>query len=509
MKRNPKLPLLVASATAIAAAALAPATSFAWSIDTAASALSADSAGDTLLFPIYTTAQGARTSFSVTNTSGQTVAAKIRFREQEHSMDVLDFIVVMSPFDKFDFYVTQGSETPRMVWSDNSCVVGPAAGGMQDFVPAAQNEFVETNDQMSAGHLEVLGMADLNGVFVDADGAKATMTAGTGLFSLAGAAEHDADGEPANCGLVVRALANQANVASIITALNGATPAAGDVDNVLVGRYVITDADGGIEAGSDAYAIRDTNLGLYAQTGRTCTDNCDANLTGVLLPTDQSTPTYAWSEAEWSHPHLGEMANFQGFQTALTATDVGGDWSNNPDNNVGVDWVVSFPSKYTYLDYVDASACGGTGTSKVWCLLKDTPTPIDGKAGAWTSANTTNLCLQDNNLDVWDTEEKVTEEGVSVSPGFQTQYDICNELNVLTVYGLGQEPRPSVIQTTARRTTIQFTGLDDAVRGWAALDLSWPVINQGGAMSGIVFTQRATVDPAFANGSITELQKRQ
>ena len=71
------------------------------------------SGGDTLVYPIYTTATGmvngaatsATTSFSVTNTSsgpwvalpnahgGQTIAAKIRFREQDHSMDVLDFVV--------------------------------------------------------------------------------------------------------------------------------------------------------------------------------------------------------------------------------------------------------------------------------------------------------------------------------------------------------------------------------------------------------------------------------
>jgi len=474
MKRNPKSALGMAVATALGVACLAPATSFGWSIDTQNGALVADSGGDTLLFPLYTVAEGAKTSFSVTNTSmTQTVAAKIRFREQVHSMDVLDFIVVLSPNDKFDFYVKQGSETPRMVWNDNSCVVGPSASGQQDFVPAAQNQFVETNEQMSVGHLEVLGMADLSAT------------------PLAAAALHGPDGEPANCNLVVQTLASQQGVADLIAG------GAADVDNVLVGRYVITDAAGGIEAGSDAYAIRDTNFGLYAQTGRVCTTNCVTNI-GAVLPGDQSVPTYAWSADEWSHPHLGEMAFFTGFQQALTADWVGGDWSNNPDNFVGVDWVVSFPSKYTYLDYI-----GG-----VWTLLAETPAPIAGTPNAWTAADTTELCLLDNGLSVYDTEEQETEEGVSVSPGFKTQYDICNELNVMTLYAPGQTPAPSVIQTAARRTAIQFSGLD-AVRGWAAMDLSWGPGENGGAIGGVVFTQRSTVDPAFANGSITELQKRQ
>ncbi|MCH5372914.1 MAG: hypothetical protein JJ992_02970, partial [Planctomycetes bacterium] len=155
-------------------------------------------------------------------------------------------------------------------------------------------------------------------------------------------------------------------------------------------------------------------------------------------------------------------------------------------------------SKYTYLDYI-----GGK-----WTLLAETPDPIAGTDNAWTGADTTDLCLLDNALDVYDTEEQETEEGVSVSPGFQTQYDICNELNVMTLYGPGQDPRPSVIQTSARRTAIQFSDLD-AVRGWAAMTLSWGPGANGGAIGGIVFTQRSTVDPAFANGSITELQKRQ
>lgn len=478
MKRNPKSRLGLAVGAALGVACLAPATSFGWSIDTENGALVADSAGDTLLFPIYTVAEGAKTAFSVTNTSmTQTVAAKIRFREQVHSMDVLDFIVVLSPNDKFDFWVTQGAETPRMAWNDNTCVVGPSSSGVQSFVPAGQNQFVETNEQMSVGHLEVLGMADLSQTTLAAD------------------ALHNANGVPADCGALVAALGSQTEVAALIAGEYGGPLQ--DVDNVLVGRYVITDADGGIEAGSDAYAIRDTNFGLYAQSGRVCTTNCVTNI-GAVLPGDQTTPTYAWSKDEWSHPHLGEMAFFTGFQTALTADWVGGDWSNNPANFVGVDWVISFPSKYTYLDYIAGK----------WTLLANTPAPISGTPSAWTGADTTDLCLLDNALDVYDTEEQETEEGVSVSPGFKTQYDICNELNVMTLYAEGQVPRPSVIQTSARRNAIQFTGLD-AVRGWAAMELSWGPGANGGAIGGIVFTQRSTVDPAFANGSITELQKRQ
>ena len=64
-----------------------------------------------------------------------------------------------------------------------------------------------------------------------------------------------------------------------------------------------------------------------------------------------------------------------------------------------------------------------------------------------------------------------------------------------------------MIQYADRRDVITFLNLD-AARGWAELELSWPA-NPAGAVSGILFTTRATEDPTINNGSITELQKFQ
>ena len=131
MMKLRKSRLTLAVGAMLGAAALMPAASFGWSVDTINGILSTNSGGDTLLFPIYTTVGTNATSFSTTNTGPQTIVAKIRFREQERSMDVLDFIVIYSPYDKFDFYVSQGEgqERPIMAWEDSSCVVGPGAGG--------------------------------------------------------------------------------------------------------------------------------------------------------------------------------------------------------------------------------------------------------------------------------------------------------------------------------------------------------------------------------------------
>jgi hypothetical protein len=500
----------------LSAAALIPASSFGWSVDTVNGTLLTASGGDTLLFPIYTTVNPATTSFSVTNTSGETIAAKIRFREQDKSMDVLDFIVVLSPYDKFDFSVSQGVDDvrPTMSWNDNTCLVGPGTGGSVQFPPPSA--FVSGNETMSVGHLEVLGMATLdnyavlNGVVVPAG------TAGSVPLPLADAAEHGSDGVPANCGLLVTWLATPGNVN-----LLNQSGLLRDVPNVLVGRYVITGAGLGIEAGGDAIGIRDSNLGpgagpipMSAQSSA----RCDA--IAPVGPPANCTGWYAWDKLEWDHPHLAEMPNLVGFQNALTAANISGDWSNNPANDVGVDWVLSFPNKYAYLDLIPATACeGGAGSGTEWCLLYAPRGPF-GLEGVWTAtgsryigptpvpadglAGVADLCIGPSLLDVWDREEQQAAGSVSVSPGAQTQLELCKELEVFTLAAEGQAVRDSVIQVPDNRRVITFENLD-AIRGWARMTVPWATV--GDSVTGILFTTRNTDDPLINNGSLTDLQK--
>jgi hypothetical protein len=559
--RKSRLGLAVGAA--LGASMLAPGTSFGWSVDTQNGNLTTSSGGDTLLFPIYTTAVGASTTFSVTNTSNtQTVAAKIRFREQTHSMDVLDFIVVLSPNDKFDFFVDQLSPAtrPTMHWNDTSCIVGPAEGATsQEF--QAPSQFVASEDLMSVGHLEVLGMADLTNACVSSAGqgvycAGGNPAVGSGDVSLAHAADHDSDGNPYDCKTVVDALKSD----DVITDFNTlslpvggvapANPALTDVDNVLVGRFVIdngmTGEDGvfhtGIEAGSDAIGIQDSDLGppampFAAQWPTACTNASPFPRPAPSNPTANCTSYYAWDTLEFDHPHLAEIGSgagtLNGFQLALQAFNVAGDWSNNPGNFVGVDWILSFPDKYAYLDYIGKDLCeGGSDTTKEWCLLNVTNTAFAsasatnfGLLGAWTGVaapgalgppivpfGRSDLCLTTSNPTAWDTEEQESSGSVSVSPGTLSQLEICNELNIFTLSGQGQTPRASVIQTADLRQVLTFDNLD-ALRGWALIDLPFPLYPPtngaayGDAVSGLIFTLRATTGAADENGSLTDLQK--
>jgi len=542
----------LAVGVALGTAAMIPATSFGWSVNTQTLGLSTNSGGDTILFPLYSTVQAlgqVSSSFSVINSGNQTILAKIRFREQEHSMDVMDLLVVLSPHDTFPFSVGQdlGAERPHFAWQDSSCVVGPGAS----YDPAIDGDapkkvdfkepylpFVATNEQMSVGHLEVLGMATLDNVWVNGDRVLASdelnNVGDLNTVNLGAAAAHGPDGIPADCPLLVQWLANPARVAT----LNN-SHLLGDVPNDLSGRYLITgttETAQGIEGGGDGIGIRDSNLttvigelGPYARI----TAQSDADCVNCLPIGTQ----YAWARQEWDHPHLGEMRTLNNFQLGLTADSVLGDWSNNPANFVGVDWVLSFPSKYAYIDWVNADDCaggldnGGDSTGNMeWCLLDYTRTGY-GLPLAWTGTPSVSvsesevdpigitgdcLGLLDNQVTVLDRNEQRASDTVTVSPGARPTLDFCRELQVFTFApaGAAEPPRDSMIQTPELRDVIAFENLD-AIFGWAGLGLSFPLIvpgtndvRYGDAVTGVIFTTRATENPIVNNGSITDLQKK-
>lgn len=474
----------MAVAATLGMACLAPAASFGvtkYSVNTQNGAippgfgtLNASSRGDTLLFPFYTVANSAISNFSLTNTSDtQVVVAKVRFREQMHSVDVLDMHVILSPHDKFDFWLQDDGPNgrPMMHWDDNSCVVGPPSGAKSVEFNEAWQPFVTTDAQMRVGHMEVLGVVDLHDTILKP-------------FAI------HANGVPNDCGTLAQIIKSPASVAKLNTddttppvivdhaLVSGGYGKLHSVDNVLVGRYIITIPGQGMEAGGDAIAIRDTNMAdpilegaplpfgkwyATAQSSAPCSDNCR----GFNL--------YAWDQSEWAHPHLGEMQNLAGFQRALGAIGVTGDWSNNPANRVNADWVVSFPSKYAYMDYVNGQ----------WVMLYH-PTGQDWLVPFFGSLGLLNWQTSSDGVWPWNSDLKAvfsvfgTEENSTggVSPG-DPIISIPNEMNVIGLHNetVSPDPMPSIIQVNGgdelSRQTVAFK-LPNANRGWARMALRWP-----------------------------------
>lgn len=82
--------------------------------------------GDAAVVPYYTVRDGWMTDFYIINTSAKTVAAKVRFHEALNSREVLDFIVVLSPYDMISAYIADTADGPQLNFpanSESSCVV--------------------------------------------------------------------------------------------------------------------------------------------------------------------------------------------------------------------------------------------------------------------------------------------------------------------------------------------------------------------------------------------------
>lgn len=604
MKEMRKTRLSIALGAALGVAAMVPVATHAFSVNLGYNEIVTEDSGDALIFPFYTTANGSTTSFNVTNTSGQTVAAKIRFREQKYSLDVLDFIVILSPFDKFDFWVQSGPNgRPIAKWHDNSCVVGNFDQDTTASIPTFEMPFPANPQKgarpgvpdadMAVGHVEVIGMLDLND------------TQWNGA-DLADAAAHNQSGVPTNCMTLDNAFKSREAVNKIskkgeegntlATAL-GVPPnyllIKADVDNVLIGAYIVT-ADGqGVEAGEDAMALRNTfNRGfLAAQSpeavqGPNCPDGWVGTPPAIRAEqvisvenvdlTTSTTPLinqgnsclaslYAWDGQEDDHPHLGDVnwvgaGIYSGFGGPIAAGTVvavldnltsapnslQGDWSNNPENHVGFDWVVSFTDKYVYTDTRITDLCALSEVNSadgewMWFNYGNKYSGflpnVGGGAMPWGCGQTTpfgktapkdgidNVCLTSDTselvLEVWDTEEGSTE---TISPIGQDPVRLCNETTVLTIEDPdGPAIKPSLIQTEANRVVLDIldTGGFDGVRGWADLPLNWvswdlvksnanlPFLlwHDGASTSGLLWMVRATMDPTINNGSLRELKR--
>jgi hypothetical protein len=509
----------------------------AYSIDVDNNTLRTDDSADALLFPFYSTRVGfkgdpttvdslfgARSSFSITNTDpSASIAVKVRFREQITSQEIFDFIVFLSPNDKFDFAVRQEkcddttnttcnfgdpTEPPRIYFmrnrdvssgalinpSETSCIAPISLYDWDTSTNSAANLFkkplhtsltgVDLWKSMSVGHVEVIAMADLTNATYD----PSSVTS----IPVAPMIIHDPNtGLPGNCAL----LATIFNTPAGVQLINGEA----DAPDSLIGRMLVTIPEEGVEAGTNAQSLKDTFTAaqLAAQSQATCASSQNANCTS----------SYAWDASEWSHPHLGDIgANGFNIDEQAEALALQNDWSRTPLTFVGVDWVTSFPTKYVYMDYLN---CDFNVATKEWCYVggyqgggNTTPTfnpfgPIDYPVG----------CLPAF-LQVWDWDE-VPNNAVSGS-NFP---EICNEVTVSTIFESTSEPMMSLIQYDIDRLELEFENLDH-LRGWADLAFDWfnyvpgQVSNFGAATFGLAMTVRATGDPTANNGSFTDLSRR-
>ena len=312
--------------------------------------------GQALVFPYYTVRDGFKSFFNITNTSDETIAIKVRFREAQNSRDALDFNIVMSPEDVWAGFIEDTASGPVVKTLDNSCVVGapsikgsgqPLSNvGYGDLIASFEDQGPNGIDRTREGYVEVIAMGKTN-----AAGA-----------ALAAAADHGNNGLPANCSTVddafVAAAPNTLPVS--FPFIDTETTSVGDGDapatllfdalesgeNPLKGNFSIIDSSTGRGAGNAAVAIADF---------------MDATLVPNLI-TAQNFP-YFLEPSLASREGIWTFSGLQAVEDALTSSTIINEWANNPTSGAAVDWAVTFPTKGFHVD--NKAANGGSGAANI------------------------------------------------------------------------------------------------------------------------------------------------
>lgn len=413
-----------------------------------------DQFGDVLLFPYYTVRDDAngnpfRTSFTVTNTSEQAIVLKFRLRDHVDSQDVLDFIWILSPKDEVVASMDRDPRTgqPRVNFpGDERSCRAPWDNGANTFT--APGGTVDVADAQE-GHLEIIPMGSLPdttlGYELSEHGPDQDCQALSDIF-VAGT----------NVGATPADTLTNLTADLIGPTADGYTGSIGPVGNVLRGAYSITSVGSGFSAGGNALAVAGWD---------------DAATGGLLFlqhpAAAESSQLDGDDTQQWDHPHLGDLAATANIDdSAIAATSVVNNWSVNPANGVGIDWVVTYYTKYLWRDTAGFYGTGGTyqyPETQYGAIEDSTENPRGTDDGYYdptgnvvpgaTEISPWNLAIGDESATagqenggvclsvdligdvtaIYDREEDTQGLVGGVSPGPKAgTLDVCNEANVIS-----------------------------------------------------------------------------
>ena len=368
--------------------------------------------GQILYQPYYTVQNGFNSEFNIQNTSDQTVVVKIRFREGENSRDVLDFNVVLSPYDYFAGYITQARDDRPVVGDglikplfvipeqDTTCTV-PNLPRDNPATPAVEGTFfpgrVAYTDTTVFGDNSDGGSTGTDRMF---EGYVEFMMMGSGdpdTSALAAKAVHGGvppNRVPADCATIVTAFGT--NTPDLTSADGNLATLRGedgfpDYDiNPLKGNWAIINVAAGVGTAGGALpalanACDDT---LVSATDSTVT-GCSGFMTLQLPPSDTASVPPGPYDLDlmdsYKEPTIvqvnteGSFVDVNGVQNVLTGSD-GADavsyalqrqqdwniWTNRPATTgmfqTQTDVYVTFPTKLFYVDNYPTSVMSARTT---------------------------------------------------------------------------------------------------------------------------------------------------
>ena len=412
--------------------------------------VSVTSGGTAAFVPYYTINDGWRTLLNVTNTSENSLAVKVRLHEARNSRDVLDFVVLLSPFDVWTAWIQEGADgQPRLQTNDRSCTVPLSVrdSGASASALAYSRQFRDhtaTDDvieRMSEGYIEILVMGETEGEGIAppvnsnrsnvSDNTDANWRGSTAWF-----AKH-VNGEPRNCDLIqndfVRRTASWTpGPASAPNPMPGddgsASPLArwGSVSEIsFQGRPAGTVSQVGYEEIVTPNPLK-VNVSLVNQS-KGVAAGVDAFLLpewglGENLVTAQQFPWFlepalASGFGLWNTEYIEEISD------VFTTGTVANEWTNNPNTGAEADWVVTFPGKRFQAD---EDALNIQAACSVWRNEETAGGDPEGVAGAiwdgWTPVQLPGTGWRPRQLQVADNDDT----GLCPDLGFPTVFQDGN-----------------------------------------------------------------------------------
>lgn len=395
--------------------------------------------GGALLYPLYTVENGNSTLVSVTNTTDEYKAVKVRFLEGMNSVEVLDFHLYLSPQDVWSGSIVATEGGAKLLSNDTSCVVGlpngfPAEGlEFRDYeivtdskVAGETVEGANTSIQRGrVGHFEVIEMGTIDPAYAVTKEGKA----GVGV-TLGEAIKH-VDGKPGNCAVLTKmwntgGVWEEAVKAGDDEAYTPTSIGFKDVPTEiqpggLYGTAAVVNVAGGWAASYDAVALLNDDAaaltGIYAGVQHPRPGSIYPNLaTGGLV---------ANATGETNNDMLNDI------YTAISAANVFNDYYIDPALNAETDLVISYPTKRFYVN-------GDAVVDNERALLAEAGIKNPFSNG-WNLAE--NQACDAIEMTYFDKEEKqytVAPEDVgliSPLPPAQTTepFSLCYETNILSI----------------------------------------------------------------------------
>ena len=428
--------------------------------------ISTNGLGQVMVAPYYTVQGDEETLLSIVNTTAETKAVKVRFREAYNSREVLDFNLYLSPHDVWVAKVQDSAdgEGAAIVTNDNSCTVPSVQGAGADGVPFRtflfDGSYSSPADRAldggptdlsrtKEGYFEIIemGVADeSNSVW---DGNTNGWTDST----------HEADGVPDYCAGL---RANWAPGGAWKTnSLEGLTPPTGG----LFATAALINVQTGTEIGEPMTVLEDfSNIVMHTDPG-----DLAPSLGQVNPPT---------SVAIINDPNASNIATFyvdnwanaiDAVSAVMMAERVINEYTVNPNTEAETDWVVTFPTKWAYADTTSADPF----TSRFsYFPLTDPEGNVVGGSACETLVKV-----------YFDREEQFVEGDIDFSPlppgGL---FELCYEANVVTFGGSNT--------LSAENTVKNFSLADGYTSGWASIgmyDPSAPTEHVMNAVSGNVY----------------------